>query len=153
MKVSKEILTLFGVETENEFAEQMRMRSQHTLIDQIDMEYVELAQDRVIMTMPVGPKTVQPARILHGGASVALAETAASIATYLNVDPNKYIPVGMEINANHIRSKMQGIVTATATPLHKGRTTMVWDIKITDEEEKLICISRCTMAVIAKEQK
>lgn len=102
------------------------------------------------MTMPVGPKTKQPVGILHGGASVALAETAATMATAMNIDPQRFSPVGLEINANHIRSKRDGVVKATATPFHKGRSTMVWDIKITDEDEKLICISRCTIAVIAK---
>ncbi|WP_257348303.1 PaaI family thioesterase [Pseudalkalibacillus decolorationis] len=128
----------------------MRSRSKHTLIEALEIEYVELTPDRVVMTMPVGPKTRQPAGILHGGASVALAETVASIATVINIDPEKFNPVGMEINANHIRSKTDGVVNATATPFHKGRTTMVWDIKITDEDGQLICISRCTMAVIAK---
>lgn len=150
MIVAKEILQLYGAENEEVFAEQIKLRNDQTLIGTLDMEYVELTRDRVVMTMPVGPKTWQPAGILHGGASVALAETAATIATAINIDPTKFNPVGMEINANHIRSLTDGVVTATATPLHKGRTTMVWDIKLTDENEKLICISRCTMAVIPK---
>ncbi|MCM3388844.1 hotdog fold thioesterase [Ureibacillus chungkukjangi] len=128
----------------------MQKNATNTLIEALDIQYVELSLDRVVMTMPVGPKTRQPAGILHGGASVALAETAASIATAINVDLTKFNPVGLEINANHIRSKQDGIVTAIATPLHKGRTTMIWEIKIVDEAEKLICVSRCTMAVIAK---
>ncbi|MDI7741085.1 hotdog fold thioesterase [Lysinibacillus fusiformis] len=128
----------------------MQSKAVNTLIEALEIQYVELSLDRVVMTMPVGPKTRQPAGILHGGASVALAETAASIATAINVDLTKYNPVGLEINANHIRSKSEGIVTAIATPLHKGRTTMIWEIKIVDEEDKLICVSRCTMAVIAK---
>ncbi|WP_107932010.1 PaaI family thioesterase [Ureibacillus chungkukjangi] len=128
----------------------MQKNASNTLIEALDIQYVELSLDRVVMTMPVGPKTRQPAGILHGGASVALAETAASIATAINVDLTKFNPVGLEINANHIRSKQDGIVTAVATPLHKGRTTMIWEIKIVDEDEKLICVSRCTMAVIAK---
>ena len=135
------------------FAEYIRSRNNQTLINELDIEYVELAPDRIVMRMPVGPKTWQPAGILHGGASVALAETAATIATAINIDPNEFQPVGMEINANHIRSKADGIVTATATPLHKGRTTMVWDIKISDEDGKLVCISRCTIAVIRKLQR
>lgn len=150
MIISNDILERFGAKNEEEFAEQIKQQNENTLLAQLDMEYVELTPDRVVMTMPVGPKTWQPAGILHGGASVALAETAATIATAINIDQSKYNPVGMEINANHIRSKADGVVTATATPFHKGRTTMVWDIKITDENGKLICISRCTMAVIAK---
>ncbi len=150
MVVSQEVLDRFGAKDETAFIEQMQSRAGNTLIEALEIKYVELSLDRVVMTMPVGAKTRQPAGILHGGASVALAETAASIATALNVDLTKYNPVGLEINANHIRSKQDGIVTAIATPLHKGRKTMVWDIKIEDEEGKLICISRCTMAVIAK---
>lgn len=150
MIISNDILERFSAKNEEEFAEQIKQQNENTLLGQLDMEYVELTPDRVVMTMPVGPKTWQPAGILHGGASVALAETAATIATAINIDQSKYNPVGMEINANHIRSKADGVVTATATPFHKGRTTMVWDIKITDENGKLICISRCTMAVIVK---
>ena len=153
MIVSKEVLDLYNVEDEWAFAEQIRSRNKHTLINELDIQYLELTPDRVVMNMPVGPKTWQPAGILHGGASVALAETAATIATAINIDPNQFQPVGMEINANHIRSKMEGVVTAIAIPFHKGRTTMVWDIKITDEDEKLICISRCTIAVIRKKER
>lgn len=150
MIVSQEVLDLYGVKDENAYMERIQSQALNTLIEALEIEYEELTLDRVVMTMPVGPKTRQPAGILHGGASVALAETAASIATAINVDLTKYNPVGMEINANHIRSKKDGVVKAIATPLHKGRTTMVWDIKIVDEEEKLICVSRCTMAVVSK---
>lgn len=108
MIVSEDILKGFGVENEEEFAAQIKERNKNTLIGQLDMEYVELTPDRVMMTMPIGPKTWQPAGILHGGASVALAETAATIATAINIDPTKFNPVGMEINANHIRVKAMG---------------------------------------------
>jgi 1,4-dihydroxy-2-naphthoyl-CoA hydrolase len=131
-----------------EIIRQIKELSKESLIGLLDIEYVELTTDKVVMSMPVGPKTWQPFGILHGGASVVLAETAATTATMLNIDMKKYAPVGMEINANHIRSKREGIVTAVATPLHKGRRTMVWDIKITDEDGKLICVSRCTVAVV-----
>lgn len=150
MIVSQEVLDLYGVKDEHAYMERIQSQALNTLIEALDIQYEELSLDRVVMTMPVGPKTRQPAGILHGGASVALAETAASIATAINVDLTKYNPVGMEINANHIRSKKDGVVKAIATPLHKGRTTMVWDIKIVDEDEKLICVSRCTMAVVSK---
>lgn len=150
MIVAQEVLDLFNAEDVGTFAEQMRSRNKNTILENLEIGYIELSLDRVILTMPVGPKTRQPAGILHGGASVVLAETAASLATLINIDPNRFVPVGMEINANHIRSKTDGIVTATATPYHKGRTTMVWDIKLTDEDGKLVCISRCTMAVISK---
>ncbi len=124
------------------------MDYQNTLMGLLGIENVELSKDRVVMTMPVGPKTHQPFGLLHGGASVVLAESAASVGTFLNIDPEKEAAVGLEINANHLRSKKDGIVTATAIPLHKGRKTMVWDIKITDEENKLICVSRCTCSVV-----
>lgn len=123
-----------------------------TLATTLDMDFQVLEKDRVVITMPVNEKTHQPAGLLHGGASVALAETAASIGGYLNVDPQKQSVVGVEINANHIRGKRDGIVTATATPIHIGRTTMVWDIRITDEQQRLISISRCTLAIINQGQ-
>lgn len=126
----------------------MEMPQQKTMLDALGIETVELTKDRVVMTMPVTDATRQPFGILHGGASVALAESAASIGAWLNVDQERQAAVGLEINANHIRSKADGIVTAVATPIHRGRTTMVWDIRITDEEDRLICVSRCTIAVI-----
>jgi 1,4-dihydroxy-2-naphthoyl-CoA hydrolase len=119
-----------------------------TMMEALDMKAVELTPDRVVFSMPVGPKTRQPMGFLHGGASVALAETAASIGTSLHIDKETETAVGMEINANHIRVKGEGMVTAIAVPIHKGRTSMVWDIKIVDEKDKLICVSRCTMAII-----
>lgn len=130
--------------------EELNQHAQNTLIEHLGIKYKEVTLDKVVMTMPVGPKTHQPYGVLHGGASVVLAETAASIATAININPETHVCFGMEINANHIRSKKEGIVTATATPFHKGRTTMVWHIEITDEAEKTICISRCTVAVMEK---
>lgn len=121
-----------------------------TLLGALGITYEELSPDRVICKMVVGPKTIQPMGLLHGGASVALAETAASIGAALNLNLETHFPVGLEINANHIRGKKDGIVTATATPFHKGRTTMVWDIQITDEDGNLVCVSRCTMAIVEK---
>lgn len=122
------------------------MRNQ--LMEALGIEFKTLEKDLVVMTMPVDERTHQPAGFLHGGASVLLAETAASIGGFLNVDQEKQAVFGMEINANHVKSKREGVVTATATPLHIGRTTMVWDIKITDENGDFICISRCTLGVV-----
>lgn len=119
-----------------------------TLVSTLGIDIVEIEKGRVVATMPVDERTRQPFGILHGGASVALAETVASIGAYELVDKETETVVGLEINANHIRAKRDGIVTATGTVLHHGRRTMVWEIKITDEEDKLICISRCTIAVI-----
>ncbi|WDL96156.1 hotdog fold thioesterase [Alicyclobacillus sp. ALC3] len=128
----------------------MDLSTKGTLLEALGIDIVELTADRVVATMPVGPATRQPYGILHGGASVALAETVASFGAAANVDSQKYAPVGLEINANHIRSKRDGVVTAVATPLHRGRTTMVWQIEIKDEAERLICVSRCTMAVVPR---
>lgn len=121
-----------------------------TLIETLGMEIVELEKGRVVATMPVDERTRQPFGLLHGGASVALAETVASIGAYELCDKETEAVAGLEINANHVRAKKDGIVTAVATVLHQGRTTMVWDIKITDENDKLICVSRCTMAVMKR---
>ncbi|MDQ0270881.1 hotdog fold thioesterase [Cytobacillus purgationiresistens] len=119
-----------------------------TIIDTLGIELVSNEKGKLVATMPVDERTRQPFGLLHGGASVALAETVASVGAYELVDKETEGVVGLEINANHIRSKKDGIVIATGTVLHQGRTTMVWDIKITDEEDKLICVSRCTIAVI-----
>ncbi|WP_163971533.1 hotdog fold thioesterase [Oceanobacillus halotolerans] len=129
------------------------MDFKHTLMEALGIEAVTLEKDMVVMTMPVDHRTHQPAQFLHGGASVALAETAASIGAYLNVDPEKENVFGIEINANHIKSKREGIVTAKATPLHIGKSTMVWQVSITDEEDHLICSSRCTIGVVPKKRK
>lgn len=150
MIVAEEIYKSYGMDKDT-FITFMKERSQHTAIHSLGIDFVELTADRVVMSMVVGPATHQPAGILHGGASVLLAETAASIASEINIaEKDKYAAVGLEINANHLRSKRDGIVTATATPIHKGRKTMVWDIRITDEKSQLICISRCTVAIIDK---
>ncbi len=113
----------------------------------LGVETRELSQDRVVATMPVTPLHHQPFGYLHGGASVALAETVASIGGFLNCPPGK-VAFGLEINANHLRPKRSGVLTAIGTPLHRGQTTQVWDIKIYDEAEKLISVSRCTLAIV-----
>ena len=109
-----------------------------------------LTPDKVVATMPVDDRTRQPFGLLHGGASAALAETVASLGAYLNVDPETQAAVGVELNANHVRGKTEGIVTATATPLHRGRTIHVWEIRIEDEEARLVCASRCTLAIVSR---
>ena len=121
-----------------------------TLLEALGIEITELGEGRVVATMPVDHRTHQPFGLLHGGASVALAETVASIGAYALVDQEKESVVGLEINANHIRAVRSGIVTATGTVLHRGNTTMVWDIKIVDEQQRLVCVSRCTIAIIKK---
>lgn len=126
------------------------MEINQTLIHALGIEVTTLEKGHVIATMPVDERTRQPFGLLHGGASVALAETVASVGAFALVDQTTEAVVGLEINANHIRGKRDGMVTATGKVLHQGKTTMVWDIKITDEENKLICVSRCTMAVIKR---
>lgn len=120
---------------------------QQTLVQTLEIEVIEATKDRVVAKMPVQAKVHQPFGFLHGGASVALAETVASIGAYLNVQENGELAFGLEINANHVRPKRDGVVTATATPLHRGKTTHIWDIQITDEAGKLVCVSRCTVAI------
>ncbi|MEC5424896.1 hotdog fold thioesterase [Virgibacillus sp. C22-A2] len=123
-----------------------------TLMNSLGIELVSFDKNLIVLSMPVDHRTHQPAGFLHGGASAALAETAASIGSYAHVDPEAVTIFGVEINANHIKSKRNGIVTAKATPLHIGKTTMVWDIKILDEEEELICASRCTIGIVPKKK-
>ncbi|HLV26110.1 MAG TPA: hotdog fold thioesterase [Gemmatimonadales bacterium] len=113
----------------------------------LGIEVVELQRDRVVATMPVDERTRQPFGLLHGGASVALAETVASLGAYLNAGEGQQ-GVGLEINANHIRAVTSGVVRATGTPLHLGRTTQVWSIDIRDERDRLICVSRCTLTLV-----
>ena len=114
------------------------------------IEILELTCERVTATMPVDDRTRQPFGILHGGASMALAETVASIGATACIDRERFIAVGQEINGNHVRSKTDGVVTAVATPLHVGGRSHVWSIRITDEQENLICVARCTIAVVPK---
>ena len=121
-----------------------------TMGEHLGIEVTDIGADYLEARMPVDGRTMQPDRILHGGASVALAETVASIAGTMNVDLEKFNVVGVEINANHIKAKRDGTVTGTATPIHVGRSTQVWQIVITDEQGKTVCISRCTLAVVPK---
>lgn len=123
-------------------------RVDRTLFGALGFEFVSMAREKTVATMPVDRRTHQPFGLLHGGASVALAETLASTGAWLNVDETKFAVVGLEINANHIRPMQHGLVTGTAVPLHRGRSTQVWEIRITNEEDKLVCISRCTLAVV-----
>jgi 1,4-dihydroxy-2-naphthoyl-CoA hydrolase len=116
----------------------------------LGITFTHVGRDRVVAVMPVDERTRQPMGLLHGGASVALAETVASVGAWLNVDPATKSAVGLEINANHLRAVREGIVTATATPVHRGATTQVWEIRITTSLGKLVCMSRCTLAIIDK---
>ncbi len=127
--------------------------SKDTMLSHLDIRYTAIEENALVASMPVDHRTRQPAGILHGGASVALAESVASVASYLTIDPRKYYAVGLEINANHIRSKKKGLVYAKATPVHLGTSTQVWNIDISDEEGHLICKSRITMMILEKKAK
>lgn len=132
--------------------EKLRAEATRNLADTLGIEFRQLTPERVVATMPVDERTRQPFGILHGGASVALAETIASIGGALNVDLETFVVVGLEINANHIRAKRDGTVTGTGTPIHLGRSTHVWEVRIVDEEDRPVCVSRCTLAVMPKER-
>jgi uncharacterized protein (TIGR00369 family) len=121
-----------------------------TLLSTLGIEVVEASKERVVARMPITARVHQPFGLLHGGASVALAETVASTGAWMNIDQEKQHVVGIEINANHLRSKRDGVVTATATPVHVGRSTQVWEVRIADELGRMVCISRCTLAAVPK---
>jgi 1,4-dihydroxy-2-naphthoyl-CoA hydrolase len=128
--------------------EQLQSHSRNTLADTIDIRVTQIGPDFLRASMPVSPRTHQPMGVLHGGASVALAETVGSLAANLCVDQRLYICMGQEINANHLRPVSSGIVTATARPYHIGKRSHVWGIEIRDEQDRLVCVSRLTMAVV-----
>jgi 1,4-dihydroxy-2-naphthoyl-CoA hydrolase len=136
-----------GNPTLQEFAWMMQTGNIGSLLD---IKFEELGNDYLIASMPVDDRTKQPFGILHGGASVVLAETLGSVASLLCVDRESFIGVGLEINANHIKAVASGRVKGVCTPLHIGGRTHVWDIKIHNEYLELICVSRFTCAIIAK---
>lgn len=123
--------------------------SANTAIAALGITFTAAGDDWLQGTMPVDARTHQPYGILHGGASVLLAETLGSSAGNLCVDNREQVCVGLEINANHVRAKREGVVTGTARAVHVGRSTQIWDIRIEDEQQRLICTSRLTLAVVA----
>lgn len=125
-------------------------RGINTMSEFLGIEFTEIGTDFLKATMPVTPKNKQPIGILHGGANVVLAETIASTAANAVIDLSTHYCVGLEINANHIRSVKEGIVTGITKPIHLGRTTQVWDIQLINEKGQLTCISRMTAAVITR---
>ncbi len=128
--------------------ESLRPFDKDTMNECLGIEWLEIGDDFLKAKMPVDNRTRQAYGILHGGASCVLAETIGSVASVLIIDRSQSYCVGLEINANHIRSVREGFVTGIATPLHLGRSTHIWDIKIYDEAEKLVCVSRLTVAVL-----
>ena len=128
--------------------EQLNTNAQNTLVSRLGIEFTEAGPHCVKAKMPVDERTRQPFGLLHGGASAALAETLGSVASALNVDGANQVCVGLEINANHLRGISEGYVYGTALPLHLGRRTHVWEIKIIDDDERLISVSRLTVMVM-----
>lgn len=130
--------------------EDLRDFGQHTMAEYLGITWLALGPDYLQARMPVDHRTRQPYGWLHGGASCVLAETLGSVGAALVIDTRQFNCAGLEINANHIRSVKEGYVIGTARPIHLGSTTQVWDIRITDEQEKLVCISRLTVAILQK---
>lgn len=122
----------------------------NTLMETLSITYTDVGEDYLVATMPVNSKVHQPMGLLHGGASVALAESVGSAASHLFIDNDKFEIRGIEISANHLKSIRGGIVTATARPIHKGRTTNLWEIKITDESDNLISLCKLTNIILPK---
>lgn len=126
---------------------QMRNYAGESVLKTLDIKVESAEKERVVLSMPVNSRVHQYTGLLHGGVSLVLAESAAAIGAALNTDLERYTPVGVEINANHVRSVSAGRVFAVATPVYKGRMMTVWSIEIRDERERLICVSRCTLAL------
>jgi 1,4-dihydroxy-2-naphthoyl-CoA hydrolase len=133
--------------------DELTRRERQSLASHLGIVITELGHDHVSASMPVDARTVQPHGRLHGGASVALAETVGSLAANLTLDQTQQMAVGLEINANHVRPVKDGLVYATARPEALGRTTQIWSIRIVDAQQRLVCLSRLTMAVISVERK
>lgn len=139
-----------GIFQEGVTLEQLNKLSRNTMAERIGIEFTAIGNDFLEAKMPVDERTQQPFGMLHGGASVALAETMGSVAATCCVDVTKQYCVGLDINANHIRSIRSGYVKGITSPLHIGKKTQVWEIRIVNDKEELICISRITMAVLDK---
>ncbi len=129
-------------------AEQLNTLCENTLISNLGIEFLSAEKGEVIAKMPVDARTIQPFNILHGGASLALAESVASAGSTMLVDTSKSAVVGLEVNGNHLRSISSGFVTATARIIHQGERTHVWNVEIVDEENRLVMIGRVTMMVV-----
>lgn len=128
---------------------ELSSRGDQTVLKTLNISVESAEKERVVLTMPVEERVHQYTGILHGGVSVVLAETAASIGSALNTDLSRFTPVGVEINANHLRSVSRGTVKAVATPVYLGRQMMVWNVEVSDDRDRLVCVSRCTLALKA----
>lgn len=132
--------------------EAIKLMCEHTMVDHLGIEFIEIGDDYLTAKMQVDHRTVQPLRMLHGGASVVLSETIGSVAANMTVDHATHYCVGLEINANHIRSVKEGdgYVFGTSRAIHLGQSTQIWETKITNAQDQLVCISRLTVAVMKK---
>ncbi len=139
-----------GIFKEGVTIQVLNRMSANTMVDHIGIQFTAIGDDYIEATMPVDARTHQPLGLLHGGASVVLAETLGSVAATCCVDISKQYCVGLEINANHIKSARSGVVTGITRPVHIGGKTQIWEIRITNEAKELVCISRITMAVLDK---
>jgi 1,4-dihydroxy-2-naphthoyl-CoA hydrolase len=140
-----------GIFKENTTVDALNQWSRNTLTEQLGITFTVIGEDFLEARMPVDHRTHQPLGLLHGGASVALAETLGSVAATLCVDKNKQFCVGLDINANHLKGVRSGFVTGVTRPVHIGKKTQVWEIKISNELNELVCVSRITMAVLDKQ--
>lgn len=129
---------------------QIRLVTDKSLSQHLGIEFTEIGPDYLEATMPVDERTRQPFGLLHGGASVVLAETLGSVAAMLCIEDNEKAPVGVEINANHLNSVQSGLVTGRCTPIKVGRRLQVWQIKIRDEQDRPVCVSRITIAIVER---
>jgi len=132
--------------------ESLKLFGKGTMTEHLGIEWVDIGENFFKARMPVDHRTLQPLGLLHGGASCVLAETIGSVSSHLVIDPSEFYCVGIEINANHIRSAREGFVYGVCTPLHIGSSTHVWDIRITNEEGKLVCVSRLTVAIMKRKR-
>ncbi len=130
--------------------QQLNLVTKNTLMETLAITYTEIGEGYLVATMPVNSKVHQPMAILHGGATVALAESVGSAASFLFVNPEEYVVKGIEISANHVKSKKEGVVTAKASIVHKGKTTHLWQVEVRDEEGDLISLCKITNIVFAK---
>ena len=141
----KNKIAVYPLDVVNQFAA-------NTILEVLDIKITEVTENHIVGTMPVDKRTHQVHGILHGGASVVLAETLGSIGASLTIDSSKFYCVGLDINANHLKAVKTGLVTGTAKPIHTGRSTQVWQIEIKNDAGEMVCISRLTMAIVPKEK-
>ncbi|MGB5362117.1 MAG: hotdog fold thioesterase [Aureibaculum sp.] len=134
----------------NLLLKKLNTRTKNTLMETLGITYTDVGDDYLVASMPVNFKVHQPAGILHGGATVALAESVGSSAAHLSIDLEKQEIRGLEITANHLRSVKSGIIRGIAKPIHKGRTTQLWEIKVMDEEDRLVSVCKLTIIVLSK---